>query len=473
MNNKKSPAEIGGLPRRMFLGTGAASLAGVLAGCAHHRTGDPAAPADRTASSQPAAAATGKIRIKAHRLLGRTGFLVSDIGLGCTRLEESAVLRHACDAGVNFIDTAERYGNGGAERALGEAMPHLQRSKLFIVTKLKLRPDETEQRVRDRFAACLERMRTSYADALYLHAVSDVKLVQHTGFHAAVKRLKADNKLRFAGISSHGPRHQGGDSMDRVLLAAAEDGRFDLMLMIYNFLNRAPGERVMAACKAKNLGVSLMKVTPAALRPLSYDPADPAPEHRRALRHFLRRGKTREQAVAELQRRLQHTRRKLQRNKPALDTFLARHGVRTRQQLQAASVQWALRNRDAHSVCISMADFDMVDRTVPLSGRPLSAAGAVFLRDYIAAHGPGHCRHGCTACGDACPAGVPVSTVMRYAYYFSQQDRQKQAMQKYLRLGSPDASACLDCDAPCRDACPHGLPIQAQLMAAHELLCLG
>ena len=462
MSDPKNPEDSAGrLPRRLFLGAGAAGLTGALAACG------PRPPAVETPASVEAP------RVRGHRVLGRTGFSVSDIGLGCTRLEEPAVLRHACDRGVNFIDTAERYGNGGAERALGEAMPYLDRKKLFIVTKLKVRPDETEQSIRQRYAACLQRMRTPHADALYLHAVSDAALVKHLGFHAAVKKLKADGKLRFAGISSHGPRHQKGDPMERVLLAAAEDGRFDLMLMVYNFLNRAPAERVMAACKARNLGVTLMKVTPAALRPLSFDPNHPAPEHQRALKHFKSRGKTHEQAVAELQQRLVHMRAKLKRHKPALDAFLKRHGVRTRQQLETASVQWALRNKDAHTVCVSMADFDKVDRMVPVSGAPLSTAGATFLHDYAAAHGGSHCRHGCTACARACPAGVPVSTVMRYAYYFAQPQRQKLAMQKYLALGADNAAACVGCAAPCGDACPHGLAIQAQLMTAHELLCLS
>jgi len=62
------------------------------------------------------------IGIQAHRTLGRTGFQVSDIGFGTGFLTNSNVLAVALDAGVNYIDTAEHYMNGQAERAVGEVL---------------------------------------------------------------------------------------------------------------------------------------------------------------------------------------------------------------------------------------------------------------------------------------------------------------------------------------------------------------
>ena len=45
------------------------------------------------------------------------------------------VVRYAYDKGVNYFDTAEGYGNGAAERAIGEAMQHMDRDKIFIASK--------------------------------------------------------------------------------------------------------------------------------------------------------------------------------------------------------------------------------------------------------------------------------------------------------------------------------------------------
>jgi RNase P/RNase MRP subunit p30 len=50
--------------------------------------------------------------------------------------------------------------------------------------------------------------------------------------------------------------------MDKVLQAAAEDGRFDVMLFVYNFLQQEQGQRVLKACKENNVGATLMKTNP-------------------------------------------------------------------------------------------------------------------------------------------------------------------------------------------------------------------
>ncbi len=64
-----------------------------------------------------------------YRLLGRTGVAVSEIGLGgnqfgttCDTAATAAIIDRALALGVNFIDTAEMYGNGAFEEALGKAL---------------------------------------------------------------------------------------------------------------------------------------------------------------------------------------------------------------------------------------------------------------------------------------------------------------------------------------------------------------
>jgi ferredoxin len=117
-----------------------------------------------------------------------------------------------------------------------------------------------------------------------------------------------------------------------------------------------------------------------------------------------------------------------------------------------------------------MYDFDRVEKTIALSGTGLSLEGLALLRAFEAGPGHDHCRHGCGDCAEACPFGLPVSTIMRYAYYFHLQHREKDAMAKYAALGASNASHCEDCDAPCMDACPHGVRTQANLIQAHRLL---
>ena len=52
------------------------------------------------------------------------------------------------------------------------------------------------------------------------------------------------------------------DEMEKVVLAAAEDGRFDVVLFVYNFIQKDQGERIIRACRDRNMGVTLMKTNP-------------------------------------------------------------------------------------------------------------------------------------------------------------------------------------------------------------------
>ena len=57
-------------------------------------------------------------------------------------------------------------------KKIGQAMKHMERKKIFIITKLKVKEGETSQSLIDRFGKCLERMKTDHADALFIHDVA-------------------------------------------------------------------------------------------------------------------------------------------------------------------------------------------------------------------------------------------------------------------------------------------------------------
>ena len=54
--------------------------------------------------------------------------------------------------------------------------------------------------------------------------------------------------------------------------------------------------------------------------------------------------------------------------------FTERYGLKTNDQLRFGSIQWVLQNPDAHTVCVSLNDFDNIDRVVALSGTELTSA---------------------------------------------------------------------------------------------------
>ena len=79
-----------------------------------------------------------------------------------------------------------------------------------------------------------------------------------------MQQLKSEGRLRFMGISNHGTNwfKDPEETMDRVLIAAALDGRFDVMLLAYNFIQDDKGAEVLKVCREKNIGTTLMKVNP-------------------------------------------------------------------------------------------------------------------------------------------------------------------------------------------------------------------
>lgn len=436
------------LSRRSFLKVGGVALAGsAITGCSQQ-------------------AKEGKIQ--AYRTLGRTGFKASDISMGTTRIQEPGVVRYAYDHGVNYFDTAERYVNGKSESIIGEALNEMDRKKVFITSKIHVGEEDTFETVLDRFTKCQERLATEYIDAFYMHGVTKLDMLNHEGFHKAMVQLKADGRLRFVGLSSHGPRNPDGDSMEDVLVTAAEDGRFDLMLLVYSFMNQEAGEKILAACKKNNVGTTAMKVSPGVLKVDPFDPANPTESQSRLIERYKSRGMSEEQIIQRMERRVERQQETHDKTKPFLDS----HGIQTEDQLKQASIQWVLNNPDMQTVCVSFSSFEQIDKIIPVSGTTLSAANAQFLKDYEYAYGDQYCRHGCQDCQTACPNGISASTIMRYAYYYEMQGRERFAMEEYAHL-SDNADACHGCSGTCQTACPHNVDVQSQLTQAHDRLTLA
>ncbi len=407
--------------------------------------------------------------IRSHRRLGRTGFMVSDISIGGDQ-EDADVIRYAYDRGVNYIDTAEGYGNGQAEMLVGQALAHMERKKVFITTKLIIRDDDTEETLLDRFGKCQERLKTDYIDALFIHAVLRKDRVRHSGFHAVAERLRSDGRLRFVGLSCHGPRSEEHDSMEDVLMAAVEDGRYDLMLMTYSFMNKEVAERVIAACREKDLGTTVMKTCPGVLTIEEWDPENPHEDYVEYIEAMAERGMSREEAIERIVAWIEREKEATKEIRP----FAEKHGATTNEELREVCLQWVLANPDMHTACMSLNTFEHVDRFVPLSGTRLSAAGSEFLHDFETAYGRQYCRHGCSACMEHCINRLPVSAIMRYAYYFRHQHREKYAMKKYASLDGRDASLCRFCESTsCDRACPYGVNIRTSLFKAHAMLTLA
>jgi len=402
-----------------------------------------------------------EVKIKEYRVLGRTGFKVSDIGYGAGNLTNANVFEVALDMGINYIDTAEHYARGQSETTIGQVLKKRDRKKLFLTTKLNMHfgGGSTQEKVKERFAKCLERLQTDYVDCLMVHMTPVVGDVTHEGFHEAVKEFKAEGRVRYIGLSNHGPEHRlfGNieDPMEKVIMAAAEDGRFDVALFVYNFLQKDQGEKIIKACKAKNMGVTLMKVNPVGGYMSMQARMDRWKESGRDIPENYVKAFDDFKAMVD-----------------KAEPFKEKYGLKSNEEVRDAAIKFVLSHPGVHSACPTMNTFDDLNTFVALSGQTLETADNSMLNDYRATLGHLYCRHACGICESACPQNVPVNTIMRYNHYFTAQGREKHAMSKYAQLGHAKADGCQDCSGACAKACPYHVPIQGLLGLAHENLTL-
>ena len=113
------------------------------------------------------------------------------------RRGEVAAIRAALDLGVRLVDTAEMYGDGGAEEVVGEALAG-RRDEVFVVSKVT--PHNASRR--GTAAACersLARLRTDRIDLYLLHWRGNYPLAETLD---AFERLKDAGKIRHWGVSN-------------------------------------------------------------------------------------------------------------------------------------------------------------------------------------------------------------------------------------------------------------------------------
>jgi predicted aldo/keto reductase-like oxidoreductase len=395
-------------------------------------------------------------KVKEYRTLGRTGWKISDISSGAPR--DEGVLRYLLDSGVNYIDTAESYGGGNNEKMIAEVMKDRNRKDVFITSKLQIKEDKSKEQFIERSRKCLERLKTDYIDCMMIHSCKEAATLATEGFHEAMDELKREGRIRFIGVSNHGTVY-GDDipeSMESILLAAAADGRFDVMLLTYNFLNEQKGRNVLAECGKKNIGTTIMKSNPVG-KYYSFKARLEAMEEKSGERYeYFKKLVERAKSKAELS-----------------EEFIKKYGLENPDEISNAATRYVLSNENVSTICLAIETFEDASRFLQLSGTKLSSRDQGMLRDYERCFGDLYCRHSCGLCEPSCPHGVPVNTIMRYNHYFEAQSREKEAMQKYASLPTARADRCMNCAGYCESSCPYGVPAKGLLCMSHERLTLA
>ena len=205
-----------------------------------------------------------------HRALGASGIEVSAIGLGCWGMsgsygpadeaESVATLHHALDLGINFIDTADSYGDGHNESLIGRTLKY-RRHELILASKTgwvkRAGADGQEsigvngrpERIRSACEASLTRLETDVIDLYYLHRVDpDVAVEESVG---AMAELVTAGKVRFLGLS---------EVSELTLRRAHAVHPITALQSEYSLWTREPEATVMPACRA--LGIAFVPFSP-------------------------------------------------------------------------------------------------------------------------------------------------------------------------------------------------------------------
>lgn len=202
-----------------------------------------------------------------YRNFGKTGLKVSALGFGAMRLpvkedktiDEAraiAMIRHAIDMGVNYVDTAYPYHQEQSERVVGKALQDGYREKTYLATKCpvwKLEKPEDFDRILDEQ---LEKLRTDHVDFYLLHALSQDRFEKIKEFDLVGRMEKAREagKIRYLGFSFHDSYEVFQDIIDYY------DG-WDFCQIQYNYidLEHQAGRKGLQYAAEKGLAVVIME----------------------------------------------------------------------------------------------------------------------------------------------------------------------------------------------------------------------
>ncbi|QLC35151.1 aldo/keto reductase (plasmid) [Halarchaeum sp. CBA1220] len=194
-----------------------------------------------------------------ERPLGSTGMDVTEVGLGTWNVgpvwgdvtDDAAreAIRTALDAGSNVIDTAEVYGDGRAERLIGDVLDERDSGDERVYVATKAAPDadgrHTEAGLRESVRGSRERLGVDSLDLVQLHCPETAAFYEPETF-AVLEDLKAEGEIAHAGVS-----------VERVeeALKAIEYDVVESVQIIFNPLRQRPAERFFERAKRADVGV--------------------------------------------------------------------------------------------------------------------------------------------------------------------------------------------------------------------------
>jgi aryl-alcohol dehydrogenase-like predicted oxidoreductase len=290
--------------RRSFLKRGAAALMGAYLGFY----------VPRFLRMGPSAGPTPNMQ---YRVLGRTGFKVSEVGFGGYPVSDPNVVDYAIDMGINYFDTSDCYRGGESEKTIGKVMKR-RRDEVVLTTKFDAFSGTKREEMLQWIDASLARLETDRIDCILVHQIGknsggeSIERLENPDLFEAFAAAKRQGKVRYLGCSGHDP-----DLME-VMNYALRVPDISVILCRYNFLAYPTETELFRKAKEQGVGTIAMKTLAGA------------------------RG---------------------------MDLAAFRDGGTTFRQ---AALKWVLSNPDISNLIISISSREQVDEYATASGRPLA-----------------------------------------------------------------------------------------------------
>jgi len=196
-----------------------------------------------------------------YRKLGKTGFTISEISLGTWQVggkwgdpfshdNADRILNDAVDAGINFIDTADVYGDGESEKAVGRLV-RSRSERIYVATKCgrRLQPHVNEAYQPDalrRFVEdSLQNMGLETLDLIQLHC-PPTDVYYRPEIFEVFDRLKEEGKIQHLGVSVE--KVEEG-------LKAIEYPNVCSVQIIFNMFRQRPAELFFPEAKRRDIGI--------------------------------------------------------------------------------------------------------------------------------------------------------------------------------------------------------------------------
>ncbi len=196
-----------------------------------------------------------------YRDLGGTGMRVSEISLGTWAFgsewgevsdEDSyATLNRAVDLGVNFLDTADVYGDGRSEKLIGRLLKDRPNDEIFVATKAgrRLDPHTAEGYNHENISAFVERslenLGVEALDLLQLHCPPTEAYRQDETFEA-LDRLVEAGKVKHYGVSV--------EKVEEARMALEYPG-VSTVQIIFNIFRQKPAVEFFPLAEERDIGV--------------------------------------------------------------------------------------------------------------------------------------------------------------------------------------------------------------------------